>query len=253
MTTVSDSAEIRDLPPPYGTIVFDCDSTLSAIEGIEEVARDNAEVARLTREAMEGRIALEEVYGRRLELVRPTRAAVEAVGRRYVETLLPNVIALVAALQALEKRVCIVSGGLLPAVRAVGRALSLRSEDVHAVDLRFDARGDYAGFDSASPLARRGGKVTVIEALRRPGERLALVGDGATDLEAARHAERFIAFGGVERRAEVLAAARVRCLDPDFRALVPHLLVPEEIARLAGTSEHRALVQLPRSPAPPTA
>lgn len=250
---MSAGAELADSPPPYGTVVFDCDSTLSAIEGIEELARGNAEVARLTKEAMEGRIALEQVFARRLALVRPSRADVERIGARYVETVLPNVARLVAALQALEKRVSVVSGGLLPAVLALARALSIPDEDVRAVDLAFDAHGRYAGFDERSPLARAGGKLVVLQALRRPGEALAFVGDGATDLEAAPAAERFIAFGGVERRARVLAAARVRCLEPDFRCLVPLLLAREEIATLARLDAHRALVELPRSAVPPTA
>jgi len=250
---VTRARELGDAPPPYGTVVFDCDSTLAAIEGIEELARGNEEVARLTRAAMEGRIALEQVFGRRLELVRPTRADVERIGALYVDSILPNAARLVAALQALGKRVCIVSGGLLPAVLVLARALAIPEEDVHAVDLRFDAAGGYAGFDERSPLARASGKLTVLEALRRPGEALAFVGDGATDLEAAPAAERFIAFGGVERRARVLAAARVRCLEPDFRSLVPHLFTREEIASLARSPAHRALLEVPSGVTPPTA
>ncbi len=244
---------LLDRPPPYGTVVFDCDSTLCALEGIEELARDNAEVARLTQQAMEGQLALEEVYARRLALVRPSRADVERIGATYVETLLPNAVRLVAALQALGKRVMIVSGGLLPAVRAAARALSIPDEHVLAVDVRFDARGQYAGFDQESPLARSGGKVTVLAGLRRPDEALAFVGDGATDLEAAHLAERFVAFGGIERRARVLAAARVRCLEPDFRCLAPLLLADTEIATLARDPAHRTLFELPQSSLPPTA
>ena len=253
MNAPSELPALRDQPPPYTTVVFDCDSTLSAIEGIEELARDNPEVARLTQAAMEGTIPLEEVYGRRLALVRPTRADLARVGERYVETLLPNVERLVTALQALGKRVCIVSGGLLPAVARVAEALAIPAADVQAVDVRFDAAGNYAGFDERAPLARAGGKIAALRSLRRPGAALAFVGDGATDLEAAPEAERFVAFGGVERRARVLAAARVRCLEPDFRSLAPLLLSLDELATLAASPTHRALVQLPRSAAPPSA
>jgi phosphoserine phosphatase len=253
VNATSELPTLRDQPPPYGTVAFDCDSTLSAIEGIEELARDNTEVTRLTQAAMEGAIALEQVYGRRLALVRPTRADLARIGERYVETLLPNVAHLVAALQSLGKRVCIVSGGLLPAVLRLAEELALPPADVQAVDVRFDSAGNYAGFDERSPLARAGGKIEALRGLRRRGEALAFVGDGATDLEAAGEAERFIAFGGVERRPKVLAAARVRCLEPDFRSLAPLLLTTGELATLAASPTHRALVQLPRSAAPPSA
>jgi phosphoserine phosphatase len=244
---------LTDAPPPYDAVVFDCDSTLCALEGIEELAGDHPEVARLTRAAMEGRAPLEQVYGRRLELVRPTRADVERIGVRYRETLLPNAARLCAALVALGKRVAIVSGGLLPAVRSLALALGLPPSSAHAVDVFFDAQGRYAGFDAGSPLARAGGKRVLLARLRSPGERLALVGDGATDLEAAPEADRFVAFAGVERRAGVLAAARVACLDPDFRALVPLLLAEPERRRLAEIPAHAPLVRLAPGPSPPTA
>ena len=74
---------LPDLPPPYGTIVFDCDSTLSAMEGIEVLASaaHAAEIARLTAAAMNGTIPIDEVFGRRLDLIRPTQHDVERIGR----------------------------------------------------------------------------------------------------------------------------------------------------------------------------
>ncbi len=225
---------VPDAPPPYGTVVFDCDSTLSTIEGIEELARlagrHEAELATLTDQAMNGIVPLEEVYGRRLELIRPTRAEVEAVGERYVATQLPNAGRLIASLRELGKRVAIVSGGVLSAVLRLGEALGLGPEDVFAVELSFAPDGSYAGFDEASPLARAGGKVEVVRALAAtsPGA-VALVGDGATDLEAAGEVARFVAFGGVERRGLVFAEAAVTCAAPDFLALAPLLLTPAEL------------------------
>jgi len=227
---------LPDLPPPYGTVVFDCDSTLSAMEGIEELGAAHArELAQMTRDAMDGRVPLEAVYGRRLALVRPTRADVERIGRLYVERLLPHAGDLVRALRALGKRVRVVSGGVLPAVREVARWLGLADAAVDAVDLFFDARGRYAGFDEESPLARSGGKAVVLERLARDPQAgpIAFVGDGATDLEAAHLVARFVAYGGVERRAAVFAAARVTCERPDLAALLPLLLSPGELERLA--------------------
>ena len=64
-------------------ICFDCDSTLSSIEGIDELARLRgpeafASVEALTNDAMNGLIRMEDVFGRRMEIVRPGAAEVAA-------------------------------------------------------------------------------------------------------------------------------------------------------------------------------
>src|SRR5690606_4012470 len=142
-----DSSTLHTPMPAYATVVFDCDSTLSDIEGIDVLAADHREaVARLTDAAMQGELPLEEVYGRRLALVRPDRARIEALAREYVDRLVPDAREVVAALLANGVEVRVVSGGLLPAVRAVARELGIADEMVAAVDLRFDADGAYAGF-----------------------------------------------------------------------------------------------------------
>ncbi|MEM8709846.1 MAG: HAD-IB family phosphatase, partial [Planctomycetota bacterium] len=221
--------------PPYDAIVFDCDSTLSWIEGIEDLQRDRAdvrdEVARLTGEAMAGAIPLEEAYGRRLELIAPTLDEVNAVGRRYVETLVEGAADVVRGLRLLGKDVGIVSGGLLPPVRALGHHLGVPDERIFAVGIEFDGDGAYAGFDAASPLARAGGKPEVIAARFGHGTS-ALIGDGATDLEAASACDRFIAFAGVAERGAVVDGADRAIFAPDLAAVLPHVLTGDELVEL---------------------
>jgi len=206
--------------PRYGTVVFDCDSTLSTIEGIEELAGEHAaEVAALTDAAMRGVVPLEEVYGRRLDRIRPDRSAVEALGKRYIETLVPDARATIAALREEGVDVRVVSGGLLPAILRLTRELGIDDEAVAAVDVYFDETGRYAGFDAGSPLAYAGGKRIILErwapGLARP---VMMVGDGATDLEARPVVDAFVAFAGVVERPTVVAAAdvviRARTLAP---------------------------------------
>ena len=202
----------------FQTVIFDCDSTLSTIEGIEELAREHrAEVEALTEEAMRGTIPLEQVYGRRLEVVRPPRGRVLALGQRYIETLVPDARETVDALLAEGLRVRIISGGLKPAVVVLARALGLDENAVAAVDVYFSENGSYAGFEQDSPLAASGGKRRVIESWRVPRPSL-MVGDGATDLEAQEAVDAFAAFAGVVYRAPVVAAAdyliRERSLAP---------------------------------------
>jgi phosphoserine phosphatase len=244
-------APLRDAPPPYATVVFDVDSTLSGIEGIDELAEAagmRKEVSALTNRAMRGEIPLESVYKGRLDAIRPSREALEKLGKKYVKRTLPHARELVRALDRLEKRVCIVSGALEPAVRMLAEHLDIALSGVFAVPIRHGPAGEYLGYDESSPLAKSGGKIAFVRALaeaRRGG--LALVGDGITDLEAAEHASRFIAFGGVVRRQPVFDAATVTCDRKDLAALVPLLCSPAEIAALEKASSLASLVRVART------
>jgi len=192
-----------------GSVVFDCDSTLSAIEGIEYISADHrADIEALTREAMDGTTPLEAVYGRRLDLVRPDRTTVERLVAAYIEGMTPDARDVVGALLSDGVAVRVVSGGLLPAVRGLALELGLTEGDVAAVDVRFDSGGAYAGFDATSPLARSGGKTELLAAWRPtlPAP-IMMVGDGATDAEARDAVDVFVAYCGVYERPAVVAAA----------------------------------------------
>jgi phosphoserine phosphatase len=200
----------------FRTVIFDCDSTLAAIEGIDELAGNHEEEIRaLTDAAMQGALPLEEVYGRRLEIIRPSRERVEALGRAYVEALVPDARDTVAALCWLGKEVRIISGGLLPPVTALALALGLPATSVAAVGITFGDDGAYAGFERHSPLARSGGKAERIRAWRLPHPML-LVGDGATDAEARPAVDAFAAYMGVAFRPAVAEAADVVLREPSL-------------------------------------
>lgn len=203
-----------------GTVVFDCDSTLSAIEGIEALAHAHRrEIELLTEQAMSGEVPLEQVYGRRLALIRPTRSDLDRLAADYVAALVPDAREVTAALQAEGVAVRVLSGGLRPAVCALAHELGIAEDDVAAVDVRFDDAGRYAGFDVDSPLARSGGKAELLAQWRSAGPTpILLVGDGATDVEAKPAADLFVVFTGVVERAIAVEAAdvvvRARSLAP---------------------------------------
>ncbi len=222
----------------YKLVIFDCDSTLCAIEGVDELARKKgmgAEVAALTAAAMEGRIAIEDIYARRLDLIGPDRDALKWLAGRYLSSLVEGAGQAVSILQAAGKQVHIVSGGFLPAVLQVAGALSVPGEDVHAVDLRFNGDGDYAGFDESSPLARSGGKAVVAaELIQRFGTAVA-VGDGITDLDMKAAGATLVGFGGVVARDRVRREADHYVDAPSLLAVLPLLLTPEEQQRYLPT------------------
>ncbi len=194
---------------PIAVVAFDCDSTLSTIEGIDELAvRAGAGglIAALTRDAMAGHVSMEAVYGRRLALVRPGAEDLAWLGERYVATLVPGVRELVAALAAEGREVHIVSGGLRQPVVVLAEALGLPADRVHAVTVDLDELGRYRGWDREAPTARSGGKAEVVARLAA-GRPVVMVGDGITDLETQAAGARVIGFGGVAVRAAVREGA----------------------------------------------
>ncbi|HSJ23227.1 MAG TPA: HAD-IB family phosphatase [Longimicrobiales bacterium] len=219
-------------------VVFDCDSTLSAIEGIDELAGPHRrEIEELTDAAMRGAVPLESVYGRRLEIIRPTRRQVEALARQYVERLVPDAAEVVRALLFEGVDVRIMSGGLLPAVEAVGEALGLPAGKVSAVGIHFHDDGTWAGYEARSPLARSGGKHEVMTLLRREiGGPVIMVGDGMTDLEAAGVADLFVAYAGVVLRPAVVAEADVVIRGLSLAPVLP-LALGGEPARSAAVQD----------------
>lgn len=197
---------------PLRLIIFDCDSTLSAIEGIDELARLRgpqvyAEVEAQTRDAMEGRISVESVFGRRLALIRPRREDITAIARRYIEEVEPTALATVTRLKAGGWTPVILSGGFRPIIAPLAAHLGIVR--IEAVDLHFGAAGEYAGYDERYPTTRSGGKPEIITALRRElsPARTVMVGDGVSDLEAKPVVDQFIGFGRYVERAKVRAGA----------------------------------------------
>jgi phosphoserine phosphatase len=189
-------------------ICFDCDSTLSAVEGIDELARLGgpqvfAQVEAMTADAMNGALPLEAIFAKRLEIVRPKRETVEAVGRRYVETVEPTAHAAIGALVQRGWTPAIISAGYRLAIRPLAEFLGIGR--VEAVDLYFEPDGGYRGYDTGYPTTRTGGKVEVIARLReelRP-ERIVMIGDGVSDLETKPAVDLFVGFGRYVARERV--------------------------------------------------
>lgn len=196
----------------YASVVLDVDSTLSGIEGVDWLAARRGpdvgeQVAALTDRAMRGDLALDAVYGERLALIRPTRADVQALTAAYVAALAPGAREAIAQLRAAGIALVLASGGLREAIAPFAVAeLGFQDADVHAVRIHFEASGDYAGFESASPLATQGGKRVVIDRLGLPRPVL-MVGDGATDAAARSAVDAFAAFTGFVRREPVVRVA----------------------------------------------
>ena len=224
-------------PAPFAAFYFDCDSTLSEIEGVDELTRNldpstRRELQELTQSAMEGALPLADVYERRLAALAPSRRTLEDIGNSYIEHLVPDAASTLEALRSLGKHVGIISGGLLQAVSALAKHLGIEDANVHAVPVILDESGSYVDFDRKSPLWRNQGKVHVLESLPDDRRPLLFMGDGVTDLEAQGTVDLFVGFGGVETRARVAEEAEVFVTRKSLAAVLDVGLTAEEKATL---------------------
>ena len=211
--------------PNFRILFFDVDSTLVKIEGIDELADGNPEIARLTEAAMNGEVPLDEVYARRLEIIRPDRKKIDNLADLYRQSLVTGAAETVATLRKANVSVHLVTAGIDQAIQPLARHLGIEERLVHAVPLQFAADGTYEGFDRRSFLTRVGGKEVVVRDVRaRAHGKAAFVGDGVSDLETRPAVDLFIGFGGVQVRPRVRDNADVFVDEPDMRAVLPHLI-----------------------------
>lgn len=211
----------------FDVICFDCDSTLSRVEGVDELARLRGlfdEVAALTDKAMNGEVALEDVYGHRLELIKPDKAAMDWLAELYIAEIVEGVTETVKTLLEHGKQVHIISGGLRQAILPLAALLGIPESHVHAVDVLFDDEGQYQDFARHSPLAVSGGKARICRRLRMHHSSLVMIGDGKTDLEAKKAGAYMIGFGGVIKRPLVEAESDVFVSDRSLTAILPYVL-----------------------------
>lgn len=230
----------------YSVTLFDCDSTLSAVEGIDELpAKPEAQeaVAALTDAAMDGQIPLEEVYGRRLSMLNPTQAEIRSVKSKYKASAVKDAKAVISALADLETETWIISGGLLEPVAEFATWLGIHPDRVRAVGTEFDpldgdwwcGRGDsrYATHDKGH-LTTTSGKADVIRSsVNKPGRRM-LVGDGVSDLAASPAVDLFVAYAGVVSRPTVVDAAPVVVNSESLAPVLALSAGPERVRHLVG-------------------
>ena len=199
----------------FASVVIDVDSTLCGVEGIDYLAARRgpemtARIVALTDQAMKGEIPLESIYGHRLTMIRPARADIAALAAEYERTLAAGAAEAIAAMRAAGVRLTLVSGGIREGIAPVARKLGFAATDLHAVSLRFDDAGNYLDFERSSPLTTQPGKPVLVSALIDEGRLLRpvlAVGDGATDAKLVGVVNRFLAYTGFARRANVVAVA----------------------------------------------
>lgn len=228
--------ELSVLPAtlPRGSLLFiDCDSTLSTIEGIDELARAKgddvfARVVDLTNAAMNGDVPINEVFPRRMEMIRPDRELCDAIGALYVDTMVPGVMEMIAEFKAAGWTPVILSGGFAPLIKPLAKYLGIAH--VEAVPLYLHEDGSYKGYGTDYPTTRNLGKNEVIREWKQAllPERVVMIGDGVSDLETKPDVDVFIGFGGVVARPKVQSECDRWLADMNDRSVLHDIIAGEE-------------------------
>jgi phosphoserine phosphatase len=213
--------------PPYKHIFFDCDSTLTTVEGIDvlaDLAGKGTRIGILTDAAMNGDLALEDIYAKRLKALKPTRGQVSKIRQIYKQNIVQDAAELIAALQFLGHEVYIISGGLAEPVVEFGLYLGVPRENIRAVGLQYNALSGewwqhlddhpnaserYLGYTEGGLTVSDGKAQIVKELLGSQDGRTLLIGDGVSDLLAGSVVDLFVGFGGVVKRERVAREAPV--------------------------------------------
>lgn len=207
-------------------LVFDCDGTLSQLEGINVLAQRNqveSEVAALTEEAMNQVGMTPAIYQQRLALVQPSYTQLKQLGADYYNQRAVDLDACLAELDQLNVTVFVASAGMNPAVIDFAERLAIPAPRVFAVDVKFNEQGAYVDFDRHSPMTQPGGKGQVITQLREQYDFIAHVGDGMNDLQVIDQVDCFIGYGGAFYRPNIEAACQHYIKTPSMLAILPIL------------------------------
>lgn len=205
----------------FDSVLFDCDSTLTKIEGIDELAalknvRD--EISRITNDTMEGRLDFQTALEKRLSIIRPSKADLRLIGKKYIDEVVEGAVELIDVLSRAGKRIYILSGGFMDSVSCFAEFLGVHSNNTFGNEIFFDTDGNYSGFNKKLAVARSHGKAEIIKKI---GGSKVMIGDGASDLETRDEVDLFIGFCGVQRRTIVEANADIVVYDPNLMSLLP--------------------------------
>jgi len=190
---------IRQLWLTADCVCFDVDSTVCVEEAIDELAKFQqvgALVEAITRNAMGGNMSFRTALQTRLNLIQPTRQRLEQFLLNHPSQLTDGIAELIDLLHERKIPVYLITGGFHSIVDPVAKKLNIPSKNIFANQLLFNDDGSYAGFDEDEMTSDSGGKGRVIEYIKNKYgyQRLVMIGDGATDMEA--NGDGFIGFGG---------------------------------------------------------
>jgi len=218
---------LKMLKNKFDSVVFDVDSTLVKIEGLDFIAKKKGkgpEIEKITMDAMNGNILMEGAMKAKMEAIAPNYQELVDMGHAYIKNLTNGAREVVDILKQNGIKVWLITGNFQPAVGILAKHLKIDNGCVFSNIVYFDEQMNYKGFDQNNPLGKNGGKSQIIKKFKKEMKKVVFIGDGSTDAEAKNEVDLFIGFGGVVLRPKVQAIADIYLKDPNLKAILPFIL-----------------------------
>jgi phosphoserine phosphatase len=225
-------------------VLFDIDSTLVSIEGLDHLAQKKGvgeNVVELTKRSMNGEIPVEQAMQEKMKLIAPSEEDMKQLSREYLAHMVADAKEVIHELKQAGIRVGILTGNFYPAVIPIAEHLGIDLQNVFANNIEFNPDGSYKGYKENNALMHSEGKAKVIENLRRKNRHITHIGDSKGDLDAG--ADRFIGFGGVVVRDAVLKEAAYYIPNQSLAPILASELSPRKLKRM----KDKSLVQKAQS------
>jgi D-3-phosphoglycerate dehydrogenase len=191
---------------PNRKFVFDFDSTLTSVEGLDVLAEislknnpNKSEVINKIQEitdlGIDGDISFSDSLNTRIALLKANRSQLtELVG--LLKTKISNSVKKNKHFfKKYSSQIYVISCGFKEFIEPVVAELNINPERIFANSFTYDENGLITGFDESNPLSQHDGKVSCLRSSGIQGE-IQIIGDGYSDYVMKREgiADKFFAY-----------------------------------------------------------
>lgn len=186
--------------------VFDFDSTLTSVEGLDVLAEISLEgkpereevvkkIQEITDLGIDGDISFTESLKRRIALLKANKDDLNKLIDLLKSKLSSSVEANKAFFEEYKDQIYVISCGFKEFIVPIVEELGITEDRVYANTFEFDENGVIIGFDSSNPLSQHNGKVNCLKLAGLDGE-IQIIGDGYSDYVMRKEgvADKFFAY-----------------------------------------------------------
>jgi len=191
---------------PNRNFVFDFDSTLTSVEGLDVLAeislKNNPErdevvkkIQEITDLGIDGDISFTDSLSRRIALLKANKSQLGELIDFLKTKLSDSVKANQPFFEKYRDQIYVISCGFKEFIEPVVADLGIAPERVFANTFKYDQDGTIIGFDETNPLSQHNGKVNCLKESGIDGE-IQIIGEGYSDYVMRREgvADKFFAY-----------------------------------------------------------